>query len=97
MSGETKVTVIENVVHVATIGMQGPPGAGGAGIEYVDAGDTASRARVNHTGTQLASTISDRQSHVALRPWACMSAAKRAGGSANRDRRNGDSTGRSRT
>jgi hypothetical protein len=56
-----KVVVEEGVVRVITVGIQGPPGAtgGGADTAYVDAGDTASRQRSNHTGTQAASTISD--------------------------------------
>jgi len=53
------VTVEESRVRVATVGIQGPPGGGGAGIAYVDAGDAASRQRSNHTGTQPSSTISD--------------------------------------
>ena len=51
------VTVEESRVRVATVGIQGPPGGGGAGIAYVDAGDAASRQRSNHTGTQPSSTI----------------------------------------
>ena len=35
------------------------PGVGRSAQAYVDAGDAASRARANHTGTQPASTISD--------------------------------------
>jgi hypothetical protein len=56
-----KVVVEQGVVRIITVGIQGPPGPVGAGADtaYVDAGDTASRARANHTGTQLASTISD--------------------------------------
>ena len=57
-----KVVVEESVVRVITVGQQGPPGPAGedgADVGYVDAGDTASRARANHTGTQPASTISD--------------------------------------
>jgi hypothetical protein len=53
-----KVTVEQGVVRVVTVGIQGPPGVG-ISQAYVDAGDAASRARANHTGTQLASTISD--------------------------------------
>lgn len=53
-----KVTVVEGRVRVATVGIQGPPGVG-ISQGYVDAGDTASRNRANHTGTQLSSTISD--------------------------------------
>src|SRR5664279_4267882 len=56
---QTKVTVIEGVVHVATIGAQGPAGPAGPTKAYVDAGDTASRDRANHTGTQSANTITD--------------------------------------
>jgi hypothetical protein len=56
-----KVVVEEGVVRIITVGIQGPPGATGVGADtaYVDAGDAASRARANHTGTQPASTISD--------------------------------------
>ena len=50
-----KVIVEQSVVRIITVGIQGPPGAGGATQAYVDAGDTASRARANHTGTQLVS------------------------------------------
>ena len=53
-----KVIIEESVVRVVTVGIQGPPGVG-ISQGYVDAGDTASRQRSNHTGTQLASTISD--------------------------------------
>jgi hypothetical protein len=53
-----KVIIEESVVRVVTVGIQGPPGVG-ISQGYVDAGDTASRQRANHTGTQPASTISD--------------------------------------
>ena len=53
-----KVIIEEGVVRVVTVGIQGPPGVG-ISQAYVDAGDTASRNRANHTGTQLASTVSD--------------------------------------
>jgi hypothetical protein len=53
-----KVVVEEGVVRVVTVGIQGPPGVG-ISQAYVDAGDTASRNRANHTGTQPSSTISD--------------------------------------
>jgi hypothetical protein len=54
-----KVVVEEGIVRIITVGIQGPPGADGAGIAYVDARDAASRNRANHTGTQPSSTISD--------------------------------------
>jgi hypothetical protein len=57
-----KVIVEESGVRVVTIGQQGPPepaGGDGADVTYVDTGDATSRQRANHTGTQLASTISD--------------------------------------
>jgi hypothetical protein len=54
-----KVIIQESGIRVVTVGIQGPPGVGGATQAYVDAGDAASRARANHIGTQLASTISD--------------------------------------
>jgi len=53
-----KVIIEESVVRVVTVGIQGPPGVG-ISQAYVDAGDAASRARANHTGSQPASTISD--------------------------------------
>ena len=65
-----KVVVDESVVRVITVGQQGPPGPAGedgADVGYVDAGDTASRARANHTGTQPASTISDLPTAVDAR------------------------------
>ena len=65
-----KVVVEESVVRVITVGQQGPPGPAGedgADFAYVDAGDTASRARANHTGTQPASTISDLPTAVDAR------------------------------
>jgi hypothetical protein len=59
LMSRNKVVVEESVVRVVTVGIQRPPGAGGASTAYVDAGDATSRARANHTGTQLAPTISD--------------------------------------
>jgi hypothetical protein len=53
-----KVVVVEGVVRVITVGIQGAPGVG-ISQAYVDAGDAASRQRSNHTGTQPSSTISD--------------------------------------
>jgi hypothetical protein len=53
-----KVIIEEGVVRVVTVGIQGPPGVG-ISQQYVDDGDAASGERSNHTGTQLAATISD--------------------------------------
>lgn len=44
----------------------GTPASGGDATNktYVDAGDTSAKSRANHTGTQLASTVSDFDSQV---------------------------------